>query len=361
METTDILVVGAGLAGLHVAYRLEQAGASSLLLEARDRPGGRIENAVAPTGAPSAFDLGPSWFWPHQRRIHALLRDLEIPWFDQHTRGAAVFEQSVNESPLRSEGAGAARSHRISGGTGALINGLARQLRLNQIRTGHRLEVAQHDGESWVATVAASEKKQQVRAEHLVLALPPRQLVRVVEQSALPAGMLEDLRRQQTWMSGQAKFLAVYPQPFWRTEGLAGEAFSRAGPLVEIHDASSEDAQQAALFGFLGLPAQLRAKAGADPLIEACIAQLKRLFGPQAGAPAWTAYRDWATEPFTATAADLAEAPAHAAFPGSRYAQALTEQKLWLAGSEFASREPGYLEGALEASGAVVDALLSQR
>ena len=47
---TDVLVLGAGLAGLAAARDLARAGADVLVLEARDRPGGRVERVVLEDG-----------------------------------------------------------------------------------------------------------------------------------------------------------------------------------------------------------------------------------------------------------------------------------------------------------------------
>ncbi len=47
---TDVVVVGAGLAGLAAARDLHRAGADVVVLEARDRPGGRVEQATLPDG-----------------------------------------------------------------------------------------------------------------------------------------------------------------------------------------------------------------------------------------------------------------------------------------------------------------------
>jgi putrescine oxidase len=47
---TDVVVVGAGLAGLAAARDMHRAGADVLVLEARDRPGGRVEQATLPDG-----------------------------------------------------------------------------------------------------------------------------------------------------------------------------------------------------------------------------------------------------------------------------------------------------------------------
>ena len=52
----DVLVLGAGLAGLAAARDLAAAGADVELLEARDRPGGRVEQAVLDDGR--AVQLG---------------------------------------------------------------------------------------------------------------------------------------------------------------------------------------------------------------------------------------------------------------------------------------------------------------
>ena len=46
----DVLVVGAGLAGLAAARDLSRAGADVLVLEARARPGGRVEQETLPDG-----------------------------------------------------------------------------------------------------------------------------------------------------------------------------------------------------------------------------------------------------------------------------------------------------------------------
>ena len=47
---TDVLILGAGLAGLAAARDLARAGADVLVLEARDRPGGRVERVVLEDG-----------------------------------------------------------------------------------------------------------------------------------------------------------------------------------------------------------------------------------------------------------------------------------------------------------------------
>ena len=47
----DVIVVGAGLAGLSAARDLAASGADVVVLEARQRPGGRVEQELLPDGS----------------------------------------------------------------------------------------------------------------------------------------------------------------------------------------------------------------------------------------------------------------------------------------------------------------------
>src|SRR3979409_70943 len=60
----DVCVVGAGFAGLAAAYRLEQAGADVVVLEARNRVGGRSFTVKTEDGA--WVDFGAQWVGPTQ-------------------------------------------------------------------------------------------------------------------------------------------------------------------------------------------------------------------------------------------------------------------------------------------------------
>lgn len=63
--------------------------------------------------------------------------------------------------------------------------------------------------------------------------------------------------------------------------GLSGSASSHIGPLIEIHDASTFEGS-GALFGFVGVDASTRIKAGEARIKQAAIEQLSRIFGEQA-------------------------------------------------------------------------------
>lgn len=81
----DVCVVGAGLAGLAVADGLRSAGASVVVLEARDRVGGRLETVELAGGV--TVDLGGQWLGVGQRRLAALAGTLSIATFPTHTAG----------------------------------------------------------------------------------------------------------------------------------------------------------------------------------------------------------------------------------------------------------------------------------
>jgi monoamine oxidase len=155
-------------------------------------------------------------------------------------------------------------------------------------------------------------------------------------------------------MAGQAKFFALYDTPFWLADGLSGTAQSMVGPMLEMHDATTASGG-AALFGFLGMSPAQRQAAGEQALTQACIGQFERIFGPKAGKPTATLFKDWAADPLTATADDLVSG-GHPA-PAPSWVHGPWADRLVLAGSETSPTEAGYLAGAVEASGLAAEEL----
>jgi monoamine oxidase len=86
----DVAIVGAGLAGLTAAWRLAEAGASPLILEARQRVGGRLLNEEL--GDDKVVELGGQWIGQSQRRIGALAADLGVETFPTHDEGEHLIE-----------------------------------------------------------------------------------------------------------------------------------------------------------------------------------------------------------------------------------------------------------------------------
>jgi len=79
----EVAIVGAGLSGLALAVALQAEGRRVAVLEARDRPGGRVLSEVG-------YDLGPAWIWPHNRRMLALIDDLGLRRFPQHSSASPL-------------------------------------------------------------------------------------------------------------------------------------------------------------------------------------------------------------------------------------------------------------------------------
>jgi monoamine oxidase len=81
----DVVVVGAGLAGLVTAQHLVAAGATVQVFEARDRVGGRLEHGRLADG--TTVELGGQWIGPGQDRMVELLDDLGLDSFPTHNVG----------------------------------------------------------------------------------------------------------------------------------------------------------------------------------------------------------------------------------------------------------------------------------
>jgi monoamine oxidase len=88
-RTADVVVVGAGLAGLSAARALTAAGRRVVVLEARDRVGGRTLNHPLPGG--HVADLGGTWIGPTQNAVAALAAELGLATFAQVDDGDAVY------------------------------------------------------------------------------------------------------------------------------------------------------------------------------------------------------------------------------------------------------------------------------
>jgi monoamine oxidase len=82
----DVCVVGAGYAGLTAARRLSQQGKTVVVLEARERVGGRIWTYPLPDGTP--VDRGGAWLGPRHDRIFELASELGVSTYKTWVKGA---------------------------------------------------------------------------------------------------------------------------------------------------------------------------------------------------------------------------------------------------------------------------------
>jgi putrescine oxidase len=84
----DVVVVGAGAAGLTAANELRKAGLSVAVLEARDRVGGRLWTDVI-DGA--MLELGGQWVSPDQEALQEAIAELGLETFSRYRDGDSVY------------------------------------------------------------------------------------------------------------------------------------------------------------------------------------------------------------------------------------------------------------------------------
>lgn len=130
MMNIEVIIVGGGLSGLYAAMLLEKAGINYLLLEGRERMGGRILQANTVEA-----DLGATWFWPTiQPALKQLFRELNIESFSHQERGDMLFERS-KDAPSRHPGfVSSPAAARVSGGMSRLPDALLAKLKPERIQ-----------------------------------------------------------------------------------------------------------------------------------------------------------------------------------------------------------------------------------
>jgi monoamine oxidase len=343
------LIVGGGLSGLVLAESLESQGIEYLLVEARPRLGGRI---MTHHQGSAYFDLGPAWFWLGQPRITRLVRRLNQQHFDQFSYGIQTFEDEKAHVQHGQGLSSMAGSLRVTGGFETLIAALSDRIPNHRKQLNTPVIALNMSDHRCIATLSDSSS---IIVDQVVLCMPPRIAAQLSFTPELPAATMQAMQEIPTWMAGQAKAIAVYDTPFWRINGFSGQAKSRKGPMIEIHDASPADGGPYALFGFIGIPPAGREDVAL--LRQHLIAQLIRLFGPQAATPKQLKIQDWASAKYTATEADKEPMYAHPNYGLPPTLTKLWNNKLHFAGTEVAPTFGGYIEGALEAVENVLDVL----
>jgi monoamine oxidase len=88
--STDVAIVGAGLSGLRAAHSLVDAGREVVVLEARERVGGRLLNASLGDGV--QVDLGGQWVGSDHSRVQGLAGELGIEIFPQFGKGRNLLD-----------------------------------------------------------------------------------------------------------------------------------------------------------------------------------------------------------------------------------------------------------------------------
>ena len=148
-----------------------------------------------------------------------------------------------------------AQQDRVVGGSVRVAEAMATELG-ERVRLGDPVRRIAHDG-SGVRVVTRSGAE--LKADHVVVTLPPTLAGRLEYEPGLPSW--RDQLTQRLPAGSVIKCFAVYDEPFWRTDGLNGQAISDRGPVKITFDNSPPEGRPGVLLGFLeGHEARLAAR-----------------------------------------------------------------------------------------------------
>ena len=203
-EHRSIIIIGAGLSGLYAAWRLLHKHPDVLILESRDRSGGRILSTEYDNSC--RFDMGPAWVWPQlQPRIQSLITELDLQIFKQFTSGVLLYERSPGVVERYRGQSAHTESYRIAGGAQAITDVLLNLLpescvclntRVNALSQANKEIHCLRNGIACTFT-----------ADKIILALPPRIVQRDIAISPELPGQVSDIWASiPTWMAAQYGF-----------------------------------------------------------------------------------------------------------------------------------------------------------
>ena len=137
-----------------------------------------------------------------------------------------------------------------------------------------------------------------VKGKAVIVTGPPSLTALIRYEPDLPALRAQLLQR---FPQGSAiKVEAVYPRPFWRDHGLAGQVTSDTGPIKLTYDNSPPDGSPGVLLGFVeGHEARVFGTLSAAERRRQALACFVRYFGAQAAHPKSYIEMNWSAEPWT--------------------------------------------------------------
>mgnify|MGYP001817404245 CR=1 FL=1 len=351
MVKADILIIGGGLTGLTLQYLLRNEKQKVVVLEARERLGGRIHTKKTPSGA--TIEMGATWLGPKHTRLNTLLTELDLDIFPQVLGRRAIYEWiSTSPHQLVELPGNEEPSYRIRGGSSALIRKLGEFCNPERLFTGQVVETIRQSEDG----IQITTDRETFTAERVVSTLPPYLLkTRIAITPELPSKLQEVMEHTHTWMGSSIKVGLAYGQAFWREPNSSGTVFSNVGPVSELYDHSDFGNSHFALKGFFN-PSYFSLQR--EERLDMILKQLRKYYGNAVDSYTWYDEAVWADEPHTFVPYQTHLLP-HQNNGHLLYQKPYLDGKFFVAGSETANDYPGYMEGAVRSAEAVFQKIMN--
>jgi monoamine oxidase len=255
-------------------------------------------------------------------------------WFLHYVAAAGGLDPLINT-------AGGAQQDRVVGGSQLICQAMADAMP-GVVRLGAAVTAVSWHNHQGVRITAGDLE---VSARRAVLAVPPPLAARIEATPAWPADRRALLDRLP--MGSVIKVNVIYDEPFWRADGLSGQANSDHRPVGTVYDNTPHGGDApGVLVGFLeGRHAQTAASLDPDARRAAVLTDLAGYFGPRARAPVAYLERDWCAEEWTRGCYGAFAVPGTLRPFGPALRAAVGP--VHVAGAETAVRWTGYLDGAV--------------
>jgi monoamine oxidase len=333
-----IIILGGGLSGIYLGYRLKKAGFSIEILEANDRIGGRMYTKNTEN---TKVELGAAWLWKYNAELLKVCNELDVSLFEQYMKGDALFEPTKKQTPQRFQvPKNQEISYRIAGGTATILEKLSKGFLENELQL--RQKVTQIDAAE--TSIKVVTKSSTFTGDVVISTIPPQLLVNSVAfVSKLDTNFIQIANNTHTWMKDAIKFAVVYKTPFWKEKGLSGVGFSNVGPFTEMYDHSNFENNHFALMGFLNRSLTNKSKSYREEKIRE---QLFKFLGEEG--KNYLSYEEkvWNNENLLNFENDTFLRP-HYNNGHPIYQQEFLNGKFIVAGSETSPKYGGYMEGAI--------------
>lgn len=352
MIQADIIIIGGGLTGLTLNYLLQDHNKRIIIIEARDRLGGRIHTVQNEGGPP--VEMGATWLSSEHHRLQSLLSDLKLDLFEQKLGDKAIYEPtSMSSHQLVDLPPNQPSSYRIEGGTSSLIQSLAQNMESSDLYLGQLVKsITESDHRLLVQS-----GQETFEASIVISTLPPKLLDTNIDiEPALPDELRTVMAKTHTWMGESIKFGLSYPTPFWRKEDSSGTVFSNAGPITEMYDHSNVEDNRYAIKGFLNSSYFSVSRQERQDMV---ISQLKKYYGEVVHD--YLKYHEYVWAKDTETFIPYQEhVLPHQHNGHDLFQKPYLNGKLYLAGAETSVVSPGYMDGAIHSAQTVYEQLTDQ-